>query len=61
MNIDVSTSVGADKSVTCDIDVDGRRALVTFADGEVALSVQSASGSITFTVPQSVVAVEPGG
>jgi type 1 fimbria pilin len=61
VNIDVSTSVGADKSVTCDIDVDGQHAAVTFADGEVSLSVLSGGGEITFTVPQAIVAVDTAG
>lgn len=61
MNIDVSTSVGADRSVTCDIDVDGRHAAVTFADGEVSLSVLSPGGEITFTVPLAVVAADAAG
>lgn len=59
MNIDVSTNVGPDRSVTCDISVNGRHAAVTFAEGEVALSVASAGGEITFTVPRSLVTGEP--
>lgn len=58
MNIDVSASAGADGSVTCDISVDGRQAAVTFADGEVTLSVPSANGEITFTVPEALVSQE---
>lgn len=54
MNIDVKTRVGADKSVTCDIEVEGRRAAVTFADGEITLSVPSPGGDIAFTVPESL-------
>jgi hypothetical protein len=61
VNIDVSTNVGPDRSVTCDIDVDGRHAAVTFADGEVSLSVVAGDGDITFTVPLSVVAVDDAG
>ena len=58
MKIEVNTSVGADESVTCDIDVAGQHAAVTFAGGEVTFSVRSGSGEITFTVPQALVAVE---
>lgn len=54
MKIDVSTNVGPDGSVTCDIDVDGSMAAVTFADGEISLSVQVPDGAITFTVPQGL-------
>jgi hypothetical protein len=61
VNIDVSTSVGTDKSVVCDIDVDGQHAAVIFADGEIRLSVLSANGEITFTVPQALVSVTTAG
>jgi hypothetical protein len=61
MKIDVGASVGPDRLVTCDIDVDGQHAAVTFGAGEISLSVVSASGEITFTVPQAVVAVDPAG
>ena len=56
MRVDVATNVGPDKSVTCDIDVEGRKATVTFAGGEISLSVGVAGGAITFTVPESLAA-----
>ena len=60
MNVNVNTSVGADKSVTCDIVVDGRQAAVTFAEGEVTFAVAAPAGDITFQVPSSLLVVEPG-
>ena len=61
MNISVDTSVGADRSVTCDISVDGRQASVTFGGGEVTLSVPSGGGEITFTVPEALLSWESPG
>jgi hypothetical protein len=52
--VDVSTSVGPDKSVTVMIKVDRHNADVTFADGEITFSVPSAEGNITFTVPEDL-------
>jgi hypothetical protein len=60
VNVSVNTSVGADTSVTCDIVVDGRHVAVTFAENEVTLAVASATGDITFAVPEALLAVEPG-
>lgn len=54
MNVNVIASVGADKSVTCDIRVGHHAAAVTFADGEITLTVPSGSGDITFTVPEAL-------
>jgi len=59
VNVNVNTSVGADKSVTCDIVVDGRQVAVTFAEGEITFAVAAPGGDITFQVPESVVALEP--
>jgi hypothetical protein len=56
VRIDVATNAGPDGSVTCDIDVDGSKAAVTFADGEISLSVGVPGGAITFTVPESLAA-----
>lgn len=61
MNIDVNTSVGADRSVTCDIDVGGQHAWVTFSDGEVSFSVMSGGGEINFSVPLEIIAVDTAG
>lgn len=58
MNIDVNTDVGPDKSVTCDLSVDGQHVAVTFANGEIILGFESAVGPVTFTVPQNLVAEE---
>jgi hypothetical protein len=59
VNINVNASVGQDKSVTCDIAVDGRQVAVIFAEGEVTLAVAAPGGDITFQVPESLLAVEP--
>jgi hypothetical protein len=59
VNVNVNTSVGPDKSVTCDIVVDGRQVAVTFASGEVILAVATAAGDVRFAVPESLVALEP--
>lgn len=56
MRIDVDTSVGPDGSLTCDIDVDGSKAAVVFAEGEISFSVGVPGGEITFTVPESLAA-----
>jgi hypothetical protein len=58
VNVNVNTSAGADGSVTCDIEVDGRQASVTFGGGKVTLSVAALNGDITFAVPRSLLAVE---
>lgn len=54
MKIDVSTKVEPDGSVACHIDVGGRRAAVTFAEGEITLAVPSPGGEISFSVPESL-------
>lgn len=58
MNVNVNTSVGPDKSVTCDIDVDGRLVAVTIAKGRVTLAVATDDGDVKFSVPESLVTRE---
>lgn len=60
MNVNVNTSVGPDKSVTCDIDVDGRLVTVSIAKGSVTLAVATAGGDVKFSVPEALVTREPG-
>lgn len=56
MNVDVATSIAPDRSVTIDIDVDGKKAVVVIADGEISLSVPTVDGEITSTVPLALAA-----
>lgn len=51
----MSTNVDQYGSVTCDITVDGRKAAVSFANGEVTLSVAATAGEILFQVPFAMV------
>jgi hypothetical protein len=61
MKVDVKASVDADQSVHVDIDVDGRHAIVTFADSEITMEVPADDGELTLSVPESVAAVDPAG
>jgi hypothetical protein len=61
MKVDVSAGVSADKSVHVDINVDGRHAVVTFADGEITLEVPADEGDLTLVVPEAIAAVDPAG
>jgi hypothetical protein len=61
VNVDVKAGIGPDKSVTCDIEVDGRHAVVTFADGEITMAVPGDEGDVTLAVPESVASVGPAG
>lgn len=56
MNVDVATNVAPDKSVTIDIDVDGKKAVVVIAEGEISLSVLTVDGEVTSTVPLALAA-----
>lgn len=60
MIVNMAANVGRDKSVTCEISVDGRQATVLFAEGEITLSVPSDDGEVTFAVPEALVSQEPG-
>lgn len=44
MNVVVKAKVEADGSVTCDIDCDGQKAVVSFSDGDITLTVPEAGG-----------------
>lgn len=45
--------------MTCVINVDGREAEVTFADGEVTFQAPTEAGGITLDIPEDLIAVEP--
>ena len=59
MKVDVRARVSADQSVNVDIDVDGRHAFVTFAEGEITMEVPAGEGDLTMTVPEAVASVDP--
>jgi hypothetical protein len=61
MKVDVRASVAADQSVSVDIDVNGRHAIVTFADENITMEVPADEGDLTMVVPESVAAVDPAG
>jgi len=44
VNVVVKARVEPDGSVVCDIDCDGQKAVVTFADGDITLTVPEAGG-----------------
>ena len=44
MNVVVRARVEEDKSVVCDIDCDGQKAVVTFASGDITLTVPETGG-----------------
>jgi hypothetical protein len=56
VKVDVNTSVGPDGSVTCDVRADGKKAVVVFTGSDISVSVPSAFGEISFTVPQALAA-----
>jgi hypothetical protein len=44
VNVVVKARVEADDSVVCDIDCDGQKAVVTFADGDITMTVPESGG-----------------
>lgn len=42
MNVRVAAKVEAEGTVVCDIDCDGQKAVVTFADGDITMTVPEA-------------------
>lgn len=59
MNVDVKVNAGPGNAVTCVINVDGREAEVTFADGEIIFQAPTEAGGITLDIPEELVPVEP--
>ena len=44
MNVLVKAKVESDGSVVCDIDCDGQKAVVAFANGDITLTVPESGG-----------------
>lgn len=44
MNVAVKAKVEEDDTVVCHIDCDGQKAIVTFANGDITLTVPEAGG-----------------
>ena len=59
MNVHVSAGVSSNGSVVCVINVDGREAAVTFADGEILFEAPTEGGAISLDVPEELIPVEP--
>jgi hypothetical protein len=44
VNVTVKAEVAADGSVVCDIDCDGQKAVVSFANGDITMTVPESGG-----------------